>query len=69
MTKATDVGMPEAKTAKPMGAVHHASIGCPYRCQFCGVTSPVKKWKGKGYECPECGSVYDAMIAQEEETE
>jgi DNA-directed RNA polymerase subunit RPC12/RpoP len=60
MTKATDVGMPEAKTAKPMGG---------YRCQFCGVTSPVKKWKGNGYECPECGRVYDAMIAQEEETE
>jgi len=37
-----------------------------YRCQFCGTTSPVKKWKRKGEECPKCGRIYDAVLAQDE---
>ena len=36
-----------------------------YRCQFCGETSPVKKWKSSGEECPKCGRIYDYMLAQE----
>ena len=60
VTRAEEIGIPSIKTQKPMSG---------YRCQFCGTTSPVKKWKQKGAECPECGRVYDAMIAQEEETE
>ena len=37
-----------------------------YRCQFCGETSPVKKWKRGGDECPKCGRIYDAVLAQDE---
>lgn len=36
-----------------------------YRCQFCGVTSPVKKWARRGDECPECHRIYDPVLAQE----
>ncbi len=38
-----------------------------YRCQFCGETSPLAKWKRGGDECPKCGRIYDAMLAQEED--
>jgi rRNA maturation endonuclease Nob1 len=43
-----------------------ASTG--YTCQFCEKTSPAKEWKKKD-ACPKCGRLYDAMLAQETETE
>ena len=39
--------------------------GTGYRCQFCGVTSPVKRWRAGGEECPKCKRIYDAVLAQE----
>ena len=44
-----------------------ASTG--YTCQFCGKTASVKMWKRGGDECPNCVHLYDAMLAQETETE
>lgn len=38
-----------------------------YRCQFCGEHSPAKEWKAD--ICPKCDKPYDAILAQDEETD
>lgn len=38
------------------------------RCQFCGEESPKKEW-GKDDVCPKCGKPYNAILAQDEETD
>lgn len=43
--------------------------GHQYRCQFCGESSPAIEWGEDGETCPKCGEVYDAVKAQEEETD
>lgn len=36
-----------------------------YRCQFCGYFGT--GWKATGEKCPECGRLYDAQLATDEE--
>ena len=40
-----------------------------YRCQFCGKEAPVSEWGRGGDECPACKRMYDAQLAQDEESE
>jgi hypothetical protein len=54
-------------------------VGCPshalaqvtgttttgYICQFCGRQPPAHKWRKKGHQCPCCGRMYDASLAQD----
>jgi hypothetical protein len=39
--------------------------GKTYRCQFCEIESPTKEWRKNNSNCPNCGRVYDAILAQE----
>ena len=44
--------------------------GKTYRCQFCGVESPIPQWGEDGEDgetCPKCGKQYSWMMEQDVE--
>jgi hypothetical protein len=64
MRRARGIGMGLRTLAQvSAGKIRRASRDV-YRCQFCEHEAPAAQWAPRD-ECPKCGRVYDAMLAQE----
>jgi hypothetical protein len=54
----------ECDHEKKLGCCGRCECKCKcYQCQYCEQRAPQRKWKKD--VCPNCGGVYDCILAQE----